>query len=161
MKVDKHTVVSLHYTLKNNDGNVLDTSQGGDPLVYLHGVGNLIPGLEKEINGKEEGTEFQATVSPEEAYGQRNEEFIKTVSKNDFQGEEELQVGMQVQIQSQSGEKALAMVSDIKGENVDLDLNHPLAGETLHFDVKIEGVRQATAEEIEHKHAHDPNGHQQ
>jgi len=161
MKVDKHTVVSLHYTLKNNDGNVLDTSQGGDPLVYLHGVGNLIPGLEKEINGKEEGTEFQATVPPEEAYGQRNEEFIKTVSKNDFQGDEELQVGMQVQIQSQSGEKALAMVSDIKGENVDLDLNHPLAGETLHFEVKIEGVRQATAEEIEHKHAHGPNGHQE
>ena len=151
MKIGQNTVVSLHYTLKNEEGTVLDTSKGGDPLVYLHGVGNLIPGLEKQLLGKEMGEQLKAIIPPEEAYGLRNDEFVKVVPKSSFQGMEELQVGMQVQVQSQSGQYANAVISKIEGDNISLDLNHPLAGVTLYFDVSIEAVRDASPEEIENK----------
>lgn len=159
MKIDKNTVVSLHYTLKNKDGQVLDSSQGGAPLKYLHGVGGLIPGLESQLAGKEQGASFKAVIPPEEAYGVYNEDYIKRVSKDNFQGDEDLSVGMQVEMQSQSGHFANAVISKIEGEEVFLDLNHPLAGETLYFDVSVEGIREATQTEIEHGHVHGPGGH--
>ncbi|MCI4671499.1 MAG: peptidylprolyl isomerase [Bacteroidia bacterium] len=160
MKIDKNTVVSLHYTLKNKEGKVLDTSLNGEPLVYLHGVGGLIPGLEEELLGKEKGASFNAVIPPEKAYGVYNEAYVKKVSKSMFQGTEELNLGMQVQMQSQSGETAMAVISKIEGDDIFLDLNPPLAGETLYFDVDVVSVRAASESEIEHGHAHGPGGHE-
>ncbi len=159
MNISVNKVVTMTYTLKNNQGIVLDTSEGREPLVYLHGVGGLIPGLEKQLEGKAKGDSLSATVTPEEAYGPRRDDLLKLVSKQGFQGEEEMQVGMQVQVDTEHG-PAIGLIAAIEGENVTLDLNHPLAGETLHFEVGIVDVREATAEEIDHGHVHGPGGHQ-
>lgn len=158
MIVAQHTVVTIDYTLKNGEGTLLDTSDGREPLVYLHGVGALIPGLEKEMEGKEKGNQFNTVIQPDDAYGTRKEELVKVVSKEGFQGDEELKVGMQVQLETDHG-PSIAVVSNIENENVTLDLNHPLADMTLHFDVSIKDVRQATDEEISHGHVHGPGGH--
>ncbi|UKN00279.1 peptidylprolyl isomerase [Paracrocinitomix mangrovi] len=159
MKIAQHSVVTLNYTLKNSKGELLDTSEGREPLVYLHGVGGLIPGLEKELDDKVTGDKFTAVIPPEEAYGTRREELLKLVSKDGFQGDEEIQVGMQVQLQTEHG-PAIAVITKIDGNDVTLDLNHPLADMTLHFDVAVEDVREATEEEIAHGHVHGPGGHQ-
>ncbi|MBD3636238.1 MAG: peptidylprolyl isomerase [Crocinitomicaceae bacterium] len=159
MKVAEHTVVTLNYTLKNSAGELLDTSEGRQPLVYLHGVGALIPGLEKELADKEVGANINAVIPPEEAYGTRREDLMKMVSKDGFQGDEEMKEGMQVQLQTEHG-PAIAVIAKIEGNDVMLDLNHPLADMTLHFDVTIEDVRAATEEEISHGHVHGEGGHQ-
>ncbi|MEX1002891.1 MAG: peptidylprolyl isomerase [Crocinitomicaceae bacterium] len=157
MKVEKNTVVSLNYTLKDSDGRLLDTSEGREPLTYLHGVGALIPGLEKELDEKKQGDQVVAVIPPEAAYGTRKQELLKTVSKDGFQGDEEIKAGMQVQLETEQG-PAIAVVQDVKDSDVTLDLNHPLADMTLHFDVKIEEVRPATEEEIQHGHVHGAGG---
>lgn len=158
MKAGKNTVVSLDYTLKNNAGHVMDSSEGHEPLVYLHGAGFLIPGLEQEIEGMEKGQAKTVVVQPENGYGIRQEELLYVVSKSGFQGEEEMVVGMQVELDTDNG-PALAFISKIDGEDVTLDLNHPLAGEVLTFDIKIADIREATADEIDHGHVHGPHGH--
>ena len=158
MKISSNTVVTLNYTLKSGEGELLDTSEGREPLVYLHGVGALIPGLEKELNGKEKGANVKTVVPPEEAYGKRRDELVRTVSKAGFQGDEEIRVGMQVQMDTEHG-PAYAFVSEVEGENVTLDMNHPLADMDLHFEVDIVDVREATPEEIDHGHVHGPGGH--
>ena len=159
MKVEKNKVVSIHYTLKSDKGDLLDTSDGKSPLPYIHGTGQLIPGLEKKLEGQETGAELNVVIPPEEAYGEYNEEQVFVVGKEGFQGEEELTVGLQVQLDTGDGQ-AIGVVTKIEDENVTLDLNHPLAGATLHFDVKIEGVREATQEELDHGHSHGEGGHQ-
>jgi FKBP-type peptidyl-prolyl cis-trans isomerase SlyD len=158
MKAGKNTVVSLDYTLKNNAGHVMDSSERHDPLVYLHGAGFLIPGLEQEIDGMEKGQAKTVVVQPEHGYGIRQDELLYVVSKSGFQGEEEMVVGMQVELDTDNG-PALAFISNIEGDNVTLDLNHPLAGEVLTFDIKIADIREATADEIDHGHVHGPHGH--
>lgn len=158
MKVTNNSVVSLDYTLKNNNGEILDSSNGRDPLVYLHGVGALIPGLENEINGMEKGQTKVVIVSPEHGYGHRSDDLLHVVPKSGFQGDEEMQVGMQVQLETEQG-PAIASISNIDGDNVTLDMNHPLAGETLTFDISIADVRPATEDEIAHGHVHGPHGH--
>lgn len=160
MTVGKNKVVSLNYTLKNSEGTVLDTSEGREPLMYLHGVGGLIPGLESELEGKEAGTKMNVVIAPEDAYGTRREELLHVVPKSGFRGEdgEEMAVGMQVQLETENG-PAIALIAKIEGEDVTLDLNHPLADMELHFDVSIEAVREATEEEVSHGHAHGPGGH--
>ncbi len=137
----------------------MDTSDGKSPLPYIHGTGQLIPGLEKKLEGQETGAELNVVIPPEEAYGEYNEEQVFVVGKEGFQGEEELTVGLQVQLDTGDGQ-AIGVVTKIEDENVTLDLNHPLAGATLHFDVKIEGVREATQEELDHGHSHGEGGHQ-
>jgi len=159
MQIAQHTVVSLNYTLKNSDGNLLDTSEGRAPLVYLHGVGALIPGLEAELNGKAQGDKINAIIPPEKAYGSRRDDLVKLVSKDGFQGDEEMTEGMQVQLETEHG-PAIAVITKIDGNDVTLDLNHPLADMTLHFDVEIVDVRAATEDEISHGHVHGPGGHQ-
>lgn len=159
MVIAQNTVVSIDYTLKDSEGKVLDTSEGREPLVYLHGVGALIPGLEKELEGKTAGNDVNAVIAPEDAYGERREDLLKVVSKDGFQGDEEMNVGMQVQLQTEHG-PAVAVISKIEGNDVTLDLNHPLADMTLHFDVNIVEVREASKEEIEHGHVHGPGGQQ-
>ena len=158
MNIAKNSVVTIDYTLKDSEGKLLDTSEGREPLVYLHGVGALISGLENELAGKAAGEEVTAVISPEDAYGKRRDDLLKVVSKDGFQGDEEMQVGMQVQLHTEHG-PAIAVISQIEGNDVTLDLNHPLADMTLHFDVKIVDVREATEEEIAHGHVHGEGGH--
>ena len=159
MQIAQNTVVSLNYTLKNGEGELLDTSEGRSPLVYLHGVGGLIPGLEAELDGRTKGDKLNVVIAPEDAYGTRKDELFQVVPKAGFQGTEELALGMQVQMDTEQG-PVIASVSKIEEEEVTLDLNHPLADVTLHFDVEVVDIREASADEISHGHVHGEGGHQ-
>lgn len=159
MKIASNHVVSIDYTLKSNEGDIIDSSEDRAPLEYIQGVGNLIPGLEKELEGKEAGDKVNAVVAPEEGYGIRNEELVQTVQKSQFQNPGDVREGAQFQVQA--GEQVrIATITDVEGDDVTLDLNHPLAGETLHFDVEVKEVREASAEELDHGHVHGEQGHQ-
>ncbi len=158
MQIATNTVVTIDYTLKDDDQSVLDTSQGQEPLSYIHGIGNLIPGLEKALAGKSEGDRVQVTIPPEEAYGKRDEDLLQAIPRERFERANEIEVGMQFHTQSDEGMQVVTVVG-VDGDNITIDGNHPLAGKTLHFDVEIVGVREASAEEISHGHAHGPGGH--
>ena len=159
MQITEQKVASFHYTLTNDAGEVLDSSQGREPLAYLHGAGNIVPGLETEMNGRTSGDKFKADIDPENGYGNYIEELVQTVPREAFQGVENLDIGMQ--FQAQTGQGAIAVVvTAIEGDQVTVDGNHPLAGQTLHFDVEVAEVRDATEEELEHGHVHGAGGHQ-
>ena len=158
MVIAQNRVVTMHYTLKDEQGETIDSSQGHEPLAYIQGIGNIIPGLEDALEGKTKGDKLEVTIAPEDGYGERQENMVQKVAKSGFQGDEELVVGMQVQVETKNG-PAIAMVSEIAGEDVTLDLNHPLAGVTLNFDVEVMDVREATDEELDHGHVHGPGGH--
>ncbi|MCB0506104.1 MAG: peptidylprolyl isomerase [Cyclobacteriaceae bacterium] len=158
MVIAQNRVVTMHYTLKDEQGETIDSSQGHEPLAYIQGIGNIIPGLEDALEGKTKGDKLEVTIAPEDGYGERQENMVQKVAKSGFQGDEELVVGMQVQVETKNG-PAIAMVSEIEGEDVTLDLNHPLAGVTLNFDVEVMDVREATDEELDHGHVHGPGGH--
>lgn len=158
MQITKNAVVSIHYTLTNKSDDILDTSQGREPLAYMHGRGNLIPGLEKELEGKKEGDKFNITIPPEEAYGQRNQNLLKQVSRSAFKDVKDLQPGMRFQSKTEKGTEVFT-VAKVEAEKVTLDGNHPLAGEALTFDVEVTGVREATDEEVSHGHIHGPGVH--
>jgi FKBP-type peptidyl-prolyl cis-trans isomerase SlyD len=155
MQVTTNAVVSIHYKLTNSSGEVLDSSEGREPLAYLHGRGNIIPGLEKELEGKETGSKLSVTVPPEEAYGIHDESLIRQVSRDAFKGIDDLQAGMQFQSQSEKGIEVFT-VTKIDGDQITIDGNHSLAGMTLSFDVEIMEIRAATEEEITHGHVHGP-----
>jgi FKBP-type peptidyl-prolyl cis-trans isomerase SlyD len=157
MQIESRKVVTLQYTLTDEAGDVLDTSEGGEPLVYLHGSGNIIPGLESALAGKDEGESLKVTVAPEDGYGDRDEDLMQTVPKSRF-GDEELEVGMQFQARGPEGPVLLTVVG-VVDDTVTLDANHPLAGKTLSFDVTVLAVRDATLEELTHGHVHGPGGH--
>lgn len=161
MKIAQNRVVQMHYKLTDEEGRTIDTSEGRDPLAYIQGIGNVIPGLEDALEGKSKGDKLEVTIAPEDGYGNRNEEMVQTVPKSGFkaEGDEQLIAGMQVQIETNNG-PSIAMVTKIEDENVFLDLNHPLAGVTLNFDIEVVDVRASTDEEIEHGHVHGPGGHQ-
>lgn len=154
MKVEQHSVVSIHYVLTDENKTVLDSSEGQDPLTYLHGAGGLIPGLEKEILGKAIGDKFDVTVDPVEGYGELDESLVQKVPLEVFEGVDKVEPGMQFRTQAQDGSSQLITVTDIEGEEVTIDMNHPLAGVTLYFDIEITAIRDATEEEIEHGHTH-------
>ena len=158
MQISKHKAVAIEYTLTDNSGTVLDTSEGTDPLLYLHGADNLIPGLEDALEGKTSGEELKVTVEPENAYGNRMDELIQTVPKDRFEDSDNLEVGMRFHAASDHGE-TLVTITGITETDVTVDGNHPLAGQTLNFDVKIVDVREATKEEIDHGHVHGAGGH--
>lgn len=160
MTISQGKVVSIHYTLKNNAGDVLDSSDGGDPLGYLHGAQNIIPGLETALEGKVVGDELNVSVEPKDAYGEHDETKIQAVPKEMFEEGTELNVGQEFYAQGPNGEHITVTIREVKDNEVVVDGNHPLAGETLHFDVKIIDIREASAEEIEHGHVHGPGGHQ-
>ena len=149
---DKH-VVSIHYTLTNDAGDVLDTSEGKEPLKYLHGAGNIIPGLERALLDKTAGEELNVTVEPADGYGEHREELIQKVPREAFQGVEQLDVGLRVQAQTQNG-PVMGVITDVGEAEVTVDGNHELAGQRLHFAVKIEDVRTANQEELDHGHVH-------
>lgn len=159
LMIGKNAVVSINYTLTNDAGEVMDTSEGREPLTYLHGANNLIPGLEKEMEGKSSGQSFKVTIPPSEAYGESNPELVQTLSKDMFKGVDKVEPGMGFTAQGPQGEQHI-VVTAVDGDQVTIDANHPMAGKTLHFAVEIVSVRDASDEEIEHGHVHDgSHGH--
>lgn len=157
MTVENKKVVSFHYTLKDEDGEQLESSREHQPMSYLHGAGNIIPGLEKAMVGKQAGDAFEVTVEPAEAYGERNPGNVQRISAKHFGDTRRLEPGQLVSLQTREG-PIQAVVVKVGRFNVDVDVNHPLAGKTLTFDVEITEVRDATEEENSHGHVHGPGG---
>jgi FKBP-type peptidyl-prolyl cis-trans isomerase SlyD len=143
--------------LRDNNGKVLDSSEGKDPLYYLHGFGNLIPGMEEGLEGKAVGDKFEIKVSPEKGYGVRNDAAVQAVPREAF-GDAVVNVGMQFRAGNENGQYIVTVV-EVGEETVTVDGNHPLAGVELHFNVEIMEVRDASADEIAHGHVHGPHGH--
>lgn len=147
MKIEKDKMVQIHYTLKDDDGNQLDTSVGNEPLEYLHGNGNLIPGLEIQLEGKEPGQKFTAVIEPKDAYGEYDEKMIVEVPRNQFDSELPIQEGMAFQADTPEGPMIVRVIK-VTEETVTVDGNHELAGKTLHFDVEVVNVREATEDDL-------------
>lgn len=160
MHIAANKVVSIDYTLTNGQGQVLDSSSGREPLAYLQGHSNIISGLESALEGKSAGDSLKVTIPPAEAYGDRDESLSHAVPRKMFENADEVQVGMQFQTMSEQGATQIVTVTGVDTEHVTVDANHPLAGETLTFDVTVVDVRDATEEELDHGHVHGPGGHQ-
>ncbi|MDG1688942.1 MAG: peptidylprolyl isomerase [Gammaproteobacteria bacterium] len=160
MKVAQNAVVVIDYTLKDNAGEVIDSSEGAGPLAYLHGAGNIVEGLEEALEGQEAGAEVHASIEPAKAYGERHEDMKQDVPKELFGGVENIEQGMQFQSETEQG-PVLVTVVQVTDEMVTVDGNHPLAGVHLNFDVTVREVREATAEELEHGHVHGEGGQPQ
>ncbi len=158
MHVEKNRVVTLNYTLRDEQGTILDASNGRRPLSYLHGKGNIIPGLEQALVGKAAGDKLDVTVAPEQGYGPRDERLVQIVPRTKFGDVEGLAPGMQVRATGQRGPRMVTVVR-VDRDFVTIDGNHPLAGRTLHFSVEVAEVRKATHDEVAHGHAHGPDGH--
>jgi FKBP-type peptidyl-prolyl cis-trans isomerase SlyD len=157
MQIGSQKAVTINYTLKDDQGMVLDTSEGHEPLTYLHGMGSIVPGLEKALEGKSPGDDVSVVVTPEEGYGLRDERQIRNLPLRKLP-EGKIAPGMRLQVQTDSG-YLIALVTAVRGDFATVDANHPLAGMTLHFEVKVVEVRDATEEEITHGHVHGPGGH--
>lgn len=148
MKITKDKVVQIDYILKDDEGRLLDSSKEGKPLEYLHGNNNLIPGLERELEGKEPGDSIVAVVAPKDAYGEYNDKLIVDVPRNQFDSDLSIDAGMQFQADTASGPMIVRVIK-IAGDTITVDGNHELAGKTLHFNIKIVNVRDATPEELQ------------
>lgn len=159
MTITPGQVVTLHYTLKNTAGEVLDSSEGDAPLSYLHGAQNIVPGLEKALEGKTVGVKLNIVVSPEEGYGLRQDGLQETMDLSNFENPEEVAEGLEFEVEIDDNIEIATVVSINEG-SVLLDFNHPLAGETLCFDVSILDIRPATEEEKAHGHVHGEDGHE-
>jgi FKBP-type peptidyl-prolyl cis-trans isomerase SlyD len=155
--IEAHKVVSIEYVLTDAGGKVLDSSHGRDPLAYLHGAGNIVPGLEKALEGKAEGDTLEVSVPPEEGYGVRDERLIQNVAIRKLPNKK-AEVGMQLRAQTEHGMRVLT-VTAVRGDYATVDANHPLAGRTLNFKVTVKAIRDATEEELAHGHVHGPHGH--
>jgi FKBP-type peptidyl-prolyl cis-trans isomerase SlyD len=158
MPITQDSVVTLHYTLKDDAGKVIDSSSSGEPLAYLHGHGNLVPGLERELAGKNPGDKFNVKITPADGYGEFNKELVQKVPRRALKDIKTLKVGMRLHAQTPEGPQAVT-VTHIQSDMVTLDGNHPLAGQNLNFDIEITDVRAATQEELEHGHVHGPGDH--
>jgi FKBP-type peptidyl-prolyl cis-trans isomerase SlyD len=154
MQITKDKVASIHYTLRDGDGNILDTSAGREPLTYLQGAGNLIPGMEEGLEGKSKGDKLKLKISPEKGYGVKDERLVQKVPRSAF-GAQKIEKGMQFQ----TNQGQVVTVTETGLENITVDANHPLAGVELHFEVEVTEVREGTQEEISHGHVHGPGGH--
>lgn len=158
MIVSKDKVVSIEYTLRDDNGEILDSSEGHEPLAYLHGNGNIVPGLESQLEGKSENAALKVAVAPVDGYGEFNPGDIIEVPREQFQDVKDLEIGMQFTASGPEGHRILT-VTKVEEKMVTVDGNHPLAGKTLHFDVKIVGIRDASADELSHGHVHGAGGH--
>jgi FKBP-type peptidyl-prolyl cis-trans isomerase SlyD len=158
MQIAANKAVSIDYTLTNDAGEVLDSSAGGAPLVYLHGAGNVIQGLEQALDGKQVGDELSVSVEPENAYGEFNAELVAVLGRNMFEGVDELEVGMQFHASGPDGGMQIVTITALEGDEVTIDGNHPLAGQRLNFEVKVIAVRDATEDELAHGHIHGEGG---
>ncbi|MDA0323325.1 MAG: peptidylprolyl isomerase [Verrucomicrobia bacterium] len=150
---DKH-VVSIHYKLTDSAGEVIDSSDGGEPMNYLHGSGSIVPGLEQELTGKSAGDQLQVTVPPGLGYGERNEELVQVVPREAFGEVKDIEPGMRFQASAENGDAQVITVSAVSDTDVTVDGNHPLAGQVLHFDVTVDSVREASQSELDHGHVH-------
>lgn len=158
MQIATDKVVHIHYTLTNDEGEILDRSDQG-PLAYIHGAGNIIPGLEDALTGRAVGDKFDVSIAPADAYGERNDDLVQAVPKSAFEGiDREIEVGMQFHAQSPEGIQLLTVVG-VEEDDVILDGNHPMAGIGLNFAVEVVAIRDATSEELDHGHVHGEGGH--
>lgn len=158
MKLTKDKVALIDYTLKNDEGQILDSSEGHGPLAFIQGHNNIIPGLEKALEGKKAGDKIQATIAPEDGYGPQHDQLIQSVPLDQFEDKSQIEIGAQFEVQLPHG-LHIATITQLGDTHATIDLNHPLAGETLHFDVTIADVRDATEEELAHGHVHGEGGH--
>jgi FKBP-type peptidyl-prolyl cis-trans isomerase SlyD len=154
MQITKDKVASIHYTLRDGEGNILDTSSGREPLTYLQGAGNLIAGMEEGLEGKSKGDKFKLKISPEKGYGVKDDSLVQKVPRSAF-GTQKIEKGMQ--FQTNNGQ--VVTVTETGLESITVDANHPLAGVELNFDVEVTDVRNASADELAHGHVHGPGGH--
>jgi len=159
MQVSEQKVVTMNYEVADDQGQLIDRSEEGGPLAYIHGNGQLIPGLETALEGRGKGDKIAVDVPPEQGYGERDEEGVQTVARNQFDDSVEIEVGMQFEAQDDDEGHQIVTVVAVDGENITLDTNHPLAGKNLRFEVEILDVRDASAEELSHGHVHGPGGH--
>lgn len=159
MQIARNKVVSIHYTLRDEQGTVIDSSSGRGPLAYLHGKGNIIPGLEQALAGKGAGDKLDVTVAPEQGYGARDERLVQIIPRSRLPAGTELRSGMQLRTNGPRGPRVVTVMK-VERDFVTVDGNHPLAGRTLHFSVEVAEVRKATHEEVAHGHVHGPGGHQ-
>ncbi|MGD2117505.1 MAG: peptidylprolyl isomerase [Chromatiales bacterium] len=158
MQIEKHKVVSLNYTLRDEQGEILDQSAEGEPLVYLHGAQDIIPGLEQALEGRAAGESLRVVVPPDQAYGDYEQSLVEVVSRQQFPGIDEIQPGMQFQTTMDDGAPMVIRITSVEGDAITVDGNHPLAGLTLVFEVEVADVRQASEEEIAHGHVHHGDG---
>jgi len=158
MQISKNTVVTLNYTLKNDQGETLDESQDGS-FLYMHGVGGIIPGLENQLEGKTAGDTLTAHIEPADGYGERDDSMVQVVPRDMFEAGHPIEEGIQFHAESPEGDMLTVTVTKIDGDDVTVDGNHPLAGVALNFDINIVDIREASKEEIEHGHVHGPDGH--
>jgi FKBP-type peptidyl-prolyl cis-trans isomerase SlyD len=158
MQIARDSVAAFHYTLTDDQNQVIDSSAGRDPLTYLHGGGQIVPGLEKQMEGRSAGDKFTADVAPEEGYGVHHPELMQEVPRSAFQGVEDIRPGMQFQGRGPQGEINVT-VTRVEDDKVFIDGNHPLAGKTLHFAIEVTDVRAASEEELAHGHVHGAGGH--
>lgn len=157
MTITKDKVAAIDYTLTSDQGEVIDTSSGRGPLEYMHGQGNIIPGLENALEGKAQGDSLKVSIAPADGYGEYNPKLVQPVPRSNFGSIEKIEVGMQFQARTPGGVHVVRVVK-VDPENVTVDANHPLAGKTLHFDVKVVSVRDARPEELEHQHVCNSGG---
>jgi FKBP-type peptidyl-prolyl cis-trans isomerase SlyD len=158
MKIEDNSVVRFHYTVSEAGGTELESSRQGEPIAILVGHGNIVPGLEKAMRGHEAGDKFNVSVGPEEGYGERRDNMLQRVPRKHFKGAK-LVPGQQVVMPTQQGQRAMT-IQKVGMSVVDVDLNHPMAGKTLEFDVEVVEVRPATESELQHRHAHAGDGHE-
>ena len=159
MQILEQKVVTMNYEVVDDQGQLIDRSEEGGPLAYIHGNGQLIPGLETALEGRSKGDKVAVDVAPEQGYGERDEEGVQIVARNQFDDSVEIEVGMQFEAQDDDEGHQIVTVVAVDGENITLDTNHPLAGKNLRFEVEILDVRDASTEELSHGHVHGPGGH--
>lgn len=157
MTIQKDSVVTIHYSVKDQDGQLIDSSEGQAPMAYLHGAGNIVDGLEQALNGKDVGAHIEVTLTPDQAYGKYQPKLVQQLARKVFEGAS-IEVGQRFQAQTNQGPRSV-VVTDIKGDLITIDGNHPLAGQTLHFVVDVTEVRDSTEEERAHGHVHGEHGH--
>jgi len=158
MQIEDKKIVAINYTLTTDDGEVLDKSDDGS-FAYLHGADNIVIGLENALTGKAVGDKFNVKVSPEEGYGDRNDEMVQVVGREMFETDAELEVGTQFHAEGPDGHPIMITVAAIEGDDITIDGNHPLAGVNLNFDIAVVDIKDASEEEIAHGHVHGPDGH--
>ncbi len=156
MQVTKNKVVAIEYHLTDDDGEVIDSSRGQEPMLYLHGCGNIVAGLESELDGRSTGDQFKLSLTPEQGYGLRDDELFHTLAREDFEDAGDLEIGMQFELPEEEG-GLLFTIAEINDNEILIDANHELAGMNLHFEVTVGEIRDASPEEIEHQHAHYPD----
>ncbi|NDC38328.1 MAG: peptidylprolyl isomerase [Proteobacteria bacterium] len=157
--ISANHVVGIHYTLRDDKKEVLDSSEGQEPLLYLHGHSQIVPGLENALTGKKLGEKLSVSISPQDGYGEYDPKLTSVAQRQQFPNQAQLEVGALFEFSNAQGHPVVVRVTELEGDSVTVDANHPLAGQNLHFDVEIVSIRPATKSELDHGHAHEGDGH--